>query len=85
MPYYKRKREEIVAQKYDGTNDSFIAINTLMQNIGGSATKVDGTTNLLISGSFGKFMLIVSENLVIDEARGASKMSDEELNNNWEV
>lgn len=85
MPYYYRKRQQIVSEKYDGTPESLTSINTLMGNIGGSAVAVDGSTSLLISGSFGKFMLLVGENIVLDDSRGAYKMSDDELNLNWEV
>ena len=85
MAYYKRKRDEIIAETYDGTDESVYAFNLLLTNIGASAVKVEGTTNVLISGTFGKFMILVNEVLTIDESRGASKMSSEELNKYWEL
>ena len=84
MAYYKRKREEIIAELYDGSDTSVDAINVVLSNIGATAQKVENSTNVLISGSFGKFMLLVGEYIVIDEHRGASKMSADELNKNWE-
>jgi len=85
MAYYKRKREEIIAERYDGTDESISALNLLLENIGGSATKVENTSSILISGKFGRFMLLVDEVLTIDDSRGASKMTSEDLDKNWEL
>ncbi len=85
MAYYKRKREEIIAERYDGTDESIYALNLLLENIGGSAVKVENTSSILISGKFGRFMLLVDEVLTIDESRGASKMTSEDLDKNWEL